>query len=78
MWFVLHPSPNSQTDQIWVPWYPEEEKMVCQLQGDFKVMALVALIDERVLTVRWMENEQGWPASVNGEHYMRMLREMRI
>ena len=25
-----------------------------------------------------MENEQGWPASVNGEHYLRMLREMRI
>ena len=52
--------------------------MVCQLQGDFKVMALVALIDGRVLMVRWMENEQGWPASVNGEHYVRMLRKMRI
>ena len=78
MWFVLHPSPNSQTDQIWAPWDPEEEEVVCQLQGDFKVMALVALIDGRVLTVRWMENEQGRPASVNGEHYVRMLREMRI
>ena len=52
--------------------------MVCQLQRDFKVMALVALIDGRVLTVRWMENEQGRPASVNGEHYVRMLKEMRI
>ena len=52
--------------------------MVCQHQEDFKVMALVALIDGRVLTVRWMENEQGWPASVNGEHYVRMLKEMRI
>ena len=52
--------------------------MVCQLQGDFKVMALVALIDGRVLTVRWMENEQGWPASVSGEHYVGMLKEMRI
>ena len=49
--------------------------MVCQLQGDFKVMALVALIDRRVLTVRWTENEQGWPASVNGECYLQMLRE---
>ena len=52
--------------------------MVCQPQGNFKVMALVALIDQRVLTVRWMENEQGEPASVNGEHYKRMLRKMRI
>ena len=78
MWFVLHPSPNSQTDQIWAPWDLEEEEMVCQLQGDFKVMALVALIDQRVLTVRWMENEQGRPASVNDELYLRMLREMLI
>ena len=48
-------------DQIWVPWGVEEE-VVCQLQGDSKVMALVALIDARALTVSWMENEQGWPA----------------
>ena len=52
--------------------------MVCQLQGDFKVMALLALIDGRVLMVRWMENEQGWPASVNGKRILRMLREMHI
>ena len=64
-------------DQIWVPWGVEEE-VVCQLQGDSKVMALVALIDQRVLTVRWIENEQGRPASVNGEHYVQMRKEMRI
>ena len=69
MWFVLHPTPNSQIDQIWAPWDSEEE-VVCQLQGDFKVMALVALIDGRVLMVRWIENKQGRSASVNNKHYL--------
>ena len=73
-WFVLHPTPNSQTDRIWAPWDPEEE-VACRFQGDSKVMAWVALVDERVLTVRWMEDEQGRPAAVNGERYLRMLRE---
>ena len=45
-WFVLHLSADLQTNQIWVPWDPEE--VVCRFQGDSKVMAWVALIDGEV------------------------------
>ena len=72
-WFVLHPSPNSQTDRVWAPWHPEEE-VVCRFQGDSKVMAWVALVGGRALEVRWMVDEEGRNVSVNAERYLDMLK----
>ena len=50
-WFCLHPLPNSQTDRTWGSSHPEEE-VVCNLQGDNKVMAWVAQVDGRALQIR--------------------------
>ena len=61
-WFVLLPSPNLQTTAFGDP----EEEKVCWFQGDSKVMAWVVLVDGTALTVRWMEDKQGCPASVTG------------
>jgi len=73
-WFVLHPSPNSQTDRYWAPAHPEEET-VCRFQGDSKVMGWVALVDGKALRVRWMEDDEGRPMSVNGARYLAMVRD---
>ena len=74
-WFVLHPSPNSQTDRVWAPWHPEEE-VVCRFQGDSKVMAWVAIVDGKALEVRWMVDEEGRNVSVNSELYLNMLKQV--
>ena len=44
-------------------------------KGDAKVMAWVCIGDGRTLTVRWMVDDNGRPASVNAERYLSMLRE---
>jgi hypothetical protein len=74
-WFVLHPSPNSQTDRVWAPWHPEDE-VVCRFQGDSKVMAWVALVDGRALEVRWMVDEDGRNVSVKAKLYLDMLKDV--
>ena len=57
-WFVLHPAQNTKNDVYWVPWHPEEE-VECRRQGDTKVMAWCAMVEGRMLRVRWMVDEQG-------------------
>ena len=74
-WFVLHPAPNTQNDIIWAPWHPEEE-VECRRQGDSKVMAWCGMVDGRMLQVRWMVDEAGRPASVNGDRYQALLQEV--
>ena len=41
-------------------WEPEEEEeLVCWFQGESKVIACLALVHEKALTVRWMEDKGG-------------------
>ena len=72
-WFCLHPSPNSQTDRTWGPFHPEEE-VVCNFQGDNKVMAWAALVNGKALEVRWMVDEDGRPQSVTAASYLNMMK----
>ena len=48
---------------------------MCRFQGDSKVMAWVAIVDGRVLEVRWMVDEEGRNVSVNGERYCSMIAD---
>ena len=73
--FVLHQGPNSKNDVIWAPWNPEEEEE-CRRQGDTKLMAWCGLVDGKMLTVRWMVDKDGRPASVNGERYGDLLKQV--
>ena len=74
-WFVMHPAPNTKNDVIWAPWNPEEE-VECKRQGDTKVMAWCAMVDGRMLKVRWMVDEEGRSASVNGDRYQSLLQDV--
>ena len=74
-WFCLHPAPNSQTNRIWAPANPEEE-VVCNFQGVTKVMAWVRIVDGRVFKVRWMQYDEGCIVSVNGERYLKMIKDV--
>ena len=39
-------------------------------QGDSKVMAWCGMVDERMLTVRWMVDENGRPHSVTSQEML--------
>ena len=71
--FVLHQAPNSQNDRCWAPFDPQEE-VECNIRFDKKVMAWSALIDDSVLTIRWMD-EPHRPPTVTAESYLEMLEE---
>ena len=70
---VLHPSPNRQNDRIWAPWDPDEMS-VCHYQGDSKIMCWAALVDDSVLTLRWMDDVDH-PKRVTSDSYLTMIRD---
>jgi hypothetical protein len=72
-WFVLHQAPNTRNDVVWAPWHPHEE-VECRHQGDSKVMAWCGVVDGRMLEVRWMVDEDGWPELVMLQRYQAMLQ----
>ena len=71
--FVVHPSPNRQNDRIWAPWDPDEMS-VCCYQGDSKIMCWAALVDDSVLTLRWMDDVDH-PKCVTFDSYLTMIRD---
>ena len=52
--FVLHQPPNHQNDRFWAPRDPQEE-IECNIRFDSRAMAWSALVDDRVLQIRWMD-----------------------
>ena len=71
--FVLHPAPNRQNDRIWAPWDPDEE-VACRYQNDSKIMVWAALVNNTILTLRWMD-DLDHPKRVTGESYLEMVRD---
>ena len=71
--FVLHQAPNQQNDRCWAPFDPQEE-VECNIRFDTKVMAWSALIDDSVLTIRWMD-EPHRPPTVTAVSYLDMIRD---
>ena len=71
--FVVHPSPNRQNDRIWAPWDPDE-MLVFRYHGDSKIMCWAALVDDSVLTLRWMDDVDH-PKRVTSDSYLTMIRD---
>ena len=71
--FVMHPSPNRQNDRIWAPWDPDE-LAVCRYQGDSKIMCWAALVDDSILTLRWMDDVDH-AKRVTSDSYHAMIRD---
>ena len=70
--FVLHQAPNRQNDRCWAPWDPQEETE-CNMRFDSKVMVWLALVNNSVLQIRWMD-EPHRPCTVTEESYLHMLQ----
>ena len=72
--FVLHLALNTKNIMIWAPWNPLEE-VECMSQGDLKVMAFCGMVDGRMLTVKWMVDDNGRPHSMTLQRYQEMLQQ---
>ena len=69
MWVILHQADWSLLGPLFDP----QEEVECNMRFN-KVMVWSALIDDSVLTIRWMD-EPHRPRTVTAESYLEMLEE---
>jgi hypothetical protein len=73
-YFVLRQKPHSQNDRYWSATNPYQIAE-CQVQGDAKVMAFVALVDGRISCLHWF-TENGQNVSVNSTRYLELMQDV--